>query len=297
MRWCLIILMVCLPTGLARAETSEADKAKARKLVKIAKVMLKKKDLNQALRYFEQAHRYWANPVIQYNIAVVHMAKGSKVKAAYALRKYMKTATADQKARLPVALRKVLTQVAVLRIKARATDVAIWVEGKLEGMGTVEVVVLPGKRTVEFRKGEKVMEAKDLDTAGGQTLIYNQGGPSPTPPPPPPPADTKKLHWVYFVAAAGLAVVAGAVAVGTGVRTLALYDEFKKDTSDTDIQRQGKTMKAVTNAMIGVTAAAAVAAGVLAFFTRWKKTEKPNTVRVQPAVTPGGASVSLTLVF
>lgn len=304
MRWCLVILMLCLPGGLARAETSEADKAKARKLVKIAKKMLKKKDLDRALRYFEQAHRYWANPVIQYNIAVVHLAKGHKVKAAVHLRQYMKQATADDKARLPVALRKVLTQVAVLHIRAPAADVGIWVDGKLEGMGKVEVVVLPGARKVEFRRGVTVVSQKTLNAVGGQNLVFapeagprntgngtgSGGGTTPT-------DKNKKLHLAYFVAAAGLAVVAAAVAVGTGVRTLALHDEFKKDPTDTDVQSKGKTMKNVTNAMMGVSFAAAAAAVVLAIFTQWKKTEKPTAVRVQPAVTPGGASVSLTVQF
>jgi len=297
--------MLCLPVGLARADTSEADKAKARKLVKIAKKMLKKKDLDRALRYFEQAHRYWENPVIQYNIAVVHMAKGHKVKAATHLRHYMKKASADEQARLPVALRKVLTQVTVMYIRAPASDIAIWVDGKLEGMGKVEVVVLPGKRKVEFRRGAEVVSEKILDATAGQTLVFSPDARSSTSRSPgtgsggtgQPTDQKKKLHWAYFVVAAGLAVVAGAVTVGTGVRTLALHDEFKNDPNDTDVQSQGKTMKAVTNAMIGVTAAAAVAAGVLAFFTQWKKAEKPSTVQVQPAVTPGGASLSLTVQF
>jgi hypothetical protein len=102
---------------------------------------------------------------------------------------------------------------------------------------------------------------------------------------------------VWFVAAAGLAAVAGVVTIGTGVKTLALYDEFKKDPNDTAVQKQGKTMKAVTNAMIGVTAAAAVAAGVLALFTRWKSKEKPSTVEVLPGVAPGGATIHLSLEF
>jgi hypothetical protein len=295
--------MLCLPTGPARADTSEADKTKARKLVKIAKRMLKKKDLDRALRFFEQAHRYWANPVIQYNIAVVHLAKGNKVKAVIHLRKYMKQASSADQVRLPEALRKVLSQVAVLHIRAPAADVAIWVDGKLEGMGKAEVVVLPGKRKVEFRKGEEVVSQKTLNAVGGQTHVYSSdtgmsstgtGGTSGSTTP----TDRgKKMHWTYFVAAAGLAVVAGVVTIGTGVRTLALKDEFDRDQSDTDVQSKGKTMKAVTNAMIGVTAVAAVTAGILAFFTQWKKTEKPHTIRIQPALTPGGASMSLSVRF
>ncbi len=302
MRWCLIILMLSLPVGTAHAETSEADKAKARKLVKIAKKMLKKKRLVRALRYFEQAHRYWENPVIQYNIAVVHLALGNKVKAAVHLRQYMKKASPDAQARLPVALRKVLTQVAVMHIQAPAPDLAIWVDGKLEGMGKVVVVVLPGKRKVEFRRGDDVVSEKTLTTSGGQTLVFSpEGSRRPIGPggtePKQPSDGGKKLHWAYFVAAAGLAVIAGAVTAGTGVRTLALKDEFDKDQTNTDVQNQGKTMKAVTNAMVGVTASAALAAGVLAYFTRWKTAEKPTAVQIQPAVLPGGASVSLSVRF
>jgi hypothetical protein len=296
MRWCLVFLMMSLPVGTAHAETNEADKAKARKLVKVAKRMLKQKRLARALRYFEQAHRYWDNPVIQYNIAVVHLALGDKVKAATHLRQYMKTATSDDQVRLPAALRKVLSQVAVMHIRAPASDLAIWVDDKLKGMGKVVVVVLPGERNVEFRRGEKVVFHKTVKVAGGQTFVYNPASTAHTQPPPIT-NTAKKLHWAYFVAAAGLAVVAGAVTIGTGMRTLALHDEFEKDPSDTDVQSQGKTMKATTNAMIGVTAAAAVAAGVLAFFTQWKKTEKPSALRFQPAVIPGGASVSLSVQF
>jgi hypothetical protein len=200
-------------------------------------------------------------------------------------------------------LRKLLAETSVLDIKAPDAGIAIWVDGKLEGMGSAEVVVLPGKRPVEFRKGGKVLLKKTLHAKAGQVLLFSPtltpdarrpppgGGTTPTDP------GRKKLHWAYFAGAAGLAVLASAVMIGTGVKTLELHDRFESNPDDTDAQSQGKTMKAVTNAMVGVASAAAVTAAVLAFFTRWRKPERASAVQVQPRVGPGGASVTLAVEF
>ncbi|MFH2005304.1 MAG: hypothetical protein ABI333_01840 [bacterium] len=309
MRWCPLVMVLVLQcasaTATAAPSASEGDKAKARSLVRTAKKLLKKRNLRQAIRFFEQAHRYWPRHEIQFNIAVVYLELKDKVKAATHLRSYLKYATSAERARLPLPLAKLLTETGVLRLQAPARDIAIWVDDRLEGMGKIEVVVLPGKRVVELRKGDRVLTRKTLDVTGGQTLVWTPetdvverrrvaGGDGSTTP-----ADggRKKLHWVYFVATAGLAVVAGLTTIGTGVKTLQLHDDFKADPTNTNIQDEGNRFKTATNVLLGITAAAGITAAVLAFFTRWKKKEKSSAVKVQPGVTPGGASVSLQLEF
>ena len=59
---------------------------------------------------------------------------------------------------------------------------------------------------------------------------------------------------------------------------------------------QGRTLtyRLVTNVLIGISAGAAVAAAVIAIYTRWKPAkEKPAPVTILPGVAPGGGTLTL----
>jgi hypothetical protein len=284
---------------------SEEDKAKARKLVKLAKRFIRQKQFQQAVDTLEQAYRYWARKEIQFNIALVYLELGKKVKAYQHLRRFLRASPPEMAGRLPAPLARLRSELGVLRVTTPAKDLTIVVDGKPRGRGSAEVVVLPGTHRVLLQRGGETIQQKELRVTAGATVVWEaevvtRPRPRKGPTQPDPGAslsDRKKLHWMWFAATAGLAVAAGVVMVGTGVKTLQLGEDFEADPYNRDLQREGRTYKATTNVMIGVSAAAAISAAVLAFFTRWPGQEKPDAVQVRPGVAPGGASVTLDFSF
>jgi hypothetical protein len=89
------------------------------------------------------------------------------------------------------------------------------------------------------------------------------------------------------------------VAFGTGAKALQINRNFKDvyrigGYVDTDLRDEGKMYQNITNGMWGVAAGAAVAAGVLAIFTRWRRREKPARVSAAPLIGPGTAGFTFT---
>jgi hypothetical protein len=283
---------------------SPTAKAKARKLVKLAKRFIRQKQFKRAVATFKQAYRYWARKEIQFNIALVYLEMGAKVKAYEHLRVFLRASDPDVISRLPAPLARLRNELGVLRVTTPAKDLDIVVDGTRRGTGRAEVVVMPGEHQVRLERSGETIQKKKLRVSGGATVVWDAEAVSRPPPregpdgpePIAPSSDRKQLHWAWFAAAAGLAVVAGGVVVGTGVKTLQLGEDYDADPSR-DLQKEGRRYKVATNVMIGVSAAAAVSAAVLAFFTRWSRRERPSAVQVRPGVSPGGASLTLDFSF
>ena len=101
-----------------------------------------------------------------------------------------------------------------------------------------------------------------------------------------------KVHWGYFAAASGLTVVAGGLMVWLGLETNDLEERFQAGPTPS-LQSRGRRYRAATNAMVGLTSAAAITAAVLAFYTRWKGKERTSARRVTPVISPGAAGVTV----
>jgi len=279
-------------------------KAKARKLVKLAKRFIRQKQFKRAVVTFKQAYRYWARKEIQFNIALVYLEMGAKVKAYEHLRVFLRASDPGVISRLPAPLVQLRDELGVLRVTTPAKDLDIVVDGTRRGTGRAEVVVMPGEHQVRLERNGETVQKKQLRVSGGATVVWDAEAVSRPPPrkgpddpdPIAPSSARKQLHWAWFAAAAGLAVVAGGVVVGTGVKTLQLGEDYDADPTR-DLQQEGRRYKVATNVMIGVSAAAAFSAAVLAFFTRWSRRERPSAVKVRPGVSPGGASVTLDFSF
>lgn len=104
----------------------------------------------------------------------------------------------------------------------------------------------------------------------------------------------------YTLTFAVVAVAVAVAATGTGVKALQLNKEWK-DTGSASTRKSGMLLQGVTNALWGVSAAAAVTAAILAIFTRWKRT-KPDrdqsaALDVDVGPLPGGASVRVSTRF
>lgn len=169
----------------------------------------------------------------------------------------------------------------------------------------------PNRETVEALIRECEVEVqktkKERDRPVGATAASppeKSTAPS-SPEPPPKPTITARpregLHPVWFWSCAGLAgalLVTGAV---TGVLTLDMSSEYKDSATPQNRRRELKDNAAITGNVSTVTiaagAAAAVATGVLFFFTRWGGDNEREQPRVSGAVLPGGGGFSLQASF
>jgi tetratricopeptide (TPR) repeat protein len=308
-------------TGRATAQT-EAEKEKARKLFIEGKKLFSQKAFGRAIANFKKAYSYWKRKEIQFNIALAYYNLGDAVGAVTHLRKFLVKASEDEKQAIPSPLMRMIQKVGVLTVQMPDPAAEIWIDGELEGRGRVEKVLKPGRVSIQIRLDDKTVAQKRMSVEAGThrvwelTQIPKKTKPLPDPAKPRPGegkdkggSSLQRLHWAYFAAAAGLAVVSGAVVAGLGAKTLQIQDDWKaadeagdQDEADS-LSDKGVTYRTATNAMIGVTAAAAAGAAVLAIFTRWRSPERPGPepsegggsgeeeVEVHPMISPGGAGV------
>jgi hypothetical protein len=302
MRFLLLALALLLLAPAAEGRAAAPDKASARKWVAEGKRLLGMKKHAEALAAFEQAYRYWQRPEIQFNIALVYVDMGDKVAAATRLRVWLRTASPAEQKALPQPLRRLLEEVAVVKVDSPRPEAVIYVDGKRVGSGSAEVVVLPGTRAFELREGDRVLVRRELSVEAGGKLVWNpviletrpveRVRPVTPAPRPRPFARRQRLHWAYFTATAVVAVVAAGALVGTGMKTLDLLDRWRAEPTR-DVQREGRTYRNVTNALVGVSAAAATTAAILAVFTRWKGKERDTSVVLEPRLGPDLLGLSL----
>lgn len=315
------VFIASAAAGARADEPTKKDKVKAKRLFRQGHRLFKRRKYSQSVEAFKKAYKFWGRREIHFNIAFAYAKLGEKVKAVTHLRKFLKEATPAEKRRVPRILRKMQQSVGVLVIQVPSDEAKIFVDGRDAGSGRVEIVVETGKRVVEIRLKDKTVAKKEFDAEPGMEKLWEltelprpeprpdprpepRPDPRPGPPPDPTPDPTPKakpktgLHWAYFAAAAGLAVVAAGVAAGTGVKTDSLREDYEK-TPTRSTMDQGNTMRRTTNAMWGVAAGAAAGAAVLAIFTQWSKPKESNQppsggVTVTPGVSPGGVSLHVS---
>lgn len=119
--------------------------------------------------------------------------------------------------------------------------------------------------------------------------------------------DRRRVHRGWFWAAFGLSAALLAAGGITGVMALVAQGEYddlnRADRTDDDHQRlldardRVETLGPATDALLGIGAAAAVAALVLAFFTDFDGEPSPGTARLAPTIAPDGAVLSLMGAF
>lgn len=299
----------------AGEEPSEEDKTQARRYFSQGQKLFRRQRFSQAVEAFEKAYQYWGRREVHFNIAFSYARLGEPVKAVTHLRQYLREATEPEKRKVPALLRKMQQSVGVLIIRVPSDEARIYVDGRDEGTGHVEIVVETGVRMVEIRLRGKTVAKNEMDAEPGIEKIWEltelpgtEPKPDPKPDPRPDPRPdpitppivedppSRGLHWAYFTAAAGLAAVAAGVAGGTGFKTNSLRKDYE-DNPTRSTMNKGNTMRRVTNAMWGVSAGFAAGAAVLAIFTEWKKPTKKiipgdGTVTVVPGVNERGASIN-----
>jgi tetratricopeptide (TPR) repeat protein len=313
------VLFLCLICGSLLGQTqpgwapaearaaSRADRDRARTLLARGKKRMRQGHYPSAVRLFEQAYRFWPRREIQFNLALAHLELGDKLAAARHLRRYLAEATPAERKALPERFRRLQRQVGVLRVETDDPKVRIWIDGKRRGSGRVKVVVLPGTRAVELRRGSRVLARKELEVAGGREVVWDPPPLLPSRRRPPNPErrrprrdddqGRKRLHWGLFVTAAAVAVGAGAATTYTGVRTLQIRDELSRSYSDAAV-KELERHELATNVLIAVTSAAVVTAAILAIFTRWREEPRPgDSATVRPTFGPGEVGIGVSVTY
>ena len=300
---------------------------KARDILRARLKNVKSPELKQRL---ERAIR-----AAEFNLAIIYYKMHRPIQSVTYLRHFLEKASAKERRDVPAEVMAQQSKVGVLIVRAPSDEATIWIEGRYVGRRQVELVMPPGTLHVSIKVNDRTVASKTIDILPGTQPIWevatlqprqgshprgrtiaprgagrsDVGAMSRAEPVggsvgdaakrPGGPKKSRKLHWAYFAAAAGLAAVLGGATVFTGVKTLRLKDDFDKAADQQekhDLKSQGLTYRTATNALIGVTAVVAAGAVVLAVFTEWKKpSEKnsPSSWRILPSFGPKGAVLTL----
>lgn len=310
----LVMILVWAPTPVraapaptpatgATAEPDPGAKKKARKHFAKGSRHYSKERYKQAIAEFNQAYSLWKNPRILLNIAICYSEMGDAVKAVTFLRRALKTANDEQRAKLqksvPPKLQARKGEVADLEVVMPNAAAEIYLNGELAGRSPVQRVVAPGTVRLTVKLNGQVKVTKTLELKAGERRTFSlEGWPATDAPKPPGRSWRARLAKlpVYYVGAAALLTLVGLGAlIGTAVRTEQIQDDYYANPS-LDTHDKGIRYRTATNVLIGVTVAAGVATGVLALFTDWKrlpwKKEQAANTLILPSVGPGGIGLS-----
>jgi tetratricopeptide (TPR) repeat protein len=199
------------------------------------------------------------------------------------------------------------------RCEVEADGFAIGVESRAEHVLFLEpgehelVAAFPNgtssSKTVEAEAGEKRQfrfeQSEGKAPAGGGTSGGSSGAGGRRGGPPRPPQDEGGLHPGWFLGATAITLGLGATTVWSGIDTENLADEYQQDRTRA-LYDEGKDSQLRTNILIGATAAAGVATGLIGiFWTDWDgspdgeqraQSEMPD---VRFGASPSGASMTV----
>lgn len=282
-----------------------AANAEAKKYFEEAQRHYERGRYGEAVKAFLKAYGYSKHPVIIYNLALAYAMRKEWVQAATYLRIYLQKVP-DAARRLPRALRRARRKVATLTVEVPDPKAEIYVDGRRRGKGKVVVLVMPGRRAVEVRLGDRIVARKVLRLARGKEkhweltrASWDEARKKPPPPVNPPTVKRRwelgRLHWAYFAAAAGLTAAALAVSAWTSVRTKQLHDRYMDDRSNVSLYNEGNRYRDASTAMWIATGVVAAGAAALAVFTRWRgpEPEKATQVSASP-MWPAGINLTVT---
>lgn len=312
-------LSAALPTARAQKPQPPTDqKAQVKKLFAEGSALYAKNKFREAIEVFAKAYAIWKNRKIMLNIAICHAELGEHAKAVESLEEALKGASEEEikaiRAKMPKVLKKSEQQVAVLTVVMPDPFAEIIIDTQSVGRSPVTKALDSGPHVVEIRLSGQVKVKKIINLTPGQKETWKlDAWPArapairPRPGTPETPTTEKKsffkkyarLPYYYLLGAAGLTLVSGITIIGTGAMAKKYHDDYYSNPT-WSARNKGIKYRDATNAMIGITVAAAVATGVLALFTDFKtfnrlfkKKEKAGSARLTPFVGPGRAGVVL----
>lgn len=312
LRSCVTLIAIAFPLVLGSRPTqaAPADKQLARRHFARGKRHFLAGEYAKAVRAFEQAYHHRPHRVILFNIALAQARRGKALAAATQLRLYLQQAHPSDPP-LPAELRRIQRRVGVLWVRVKNPLARIYIDGRFVGVGSAVLVVRPGQSAVVVKLGLRVLARKILRITAGKKHLWDlpdadattstttaeSTGASPAPGATTPPSGGwrrfRRLHWGYFTATTGATVSLLIAAIATSVQARSLHDDYAADPTNTALRDQGQRTQRVSNALWGVTVASAVAAAVVAIFTRWKPAERAQRFALRPTLGLGQAGLSL----
>jgi tetratricopeptide (TPR) repeat protein len=254
-------------------------------------------------------------PIVLYNIAVSYDSLEQYAEAVKYYEKYLmdeKELSKGQKSKILKRIDTLRTYLGILDLSVDEDGAEVLVDDRLVGITPVKAVLIEtGNHTLTLRKpgfleikksftiiSEKTLSLKvtmdeamvqeTADGSGGkaQAKVHKAKG-------------RKKLGPAAFAATMSLTAAAGVCAIALGATAVKKDDEIKgmfESENWKAVADERDRLSAAADAMIAVTAAAAVATIVLAVFTDFKKEKKPAAF-VAPAGAGRGAMAGLSLSF
>ncbi len=294
-------LVACLALSLAgsatAAEVTPAQKKEAAALFRKGTAAFKKHDYLAAAAAFEEANSVAPHPAALFNAAKAYERAGELAPAANLCARYLRDAPEDDKRRdkargLLAELRPKLGRITVIAVDAE--DITL----NGEPLELEETYVNPGDHQVAGRFGYTKARRNVNVVAGSLERVtlepkkakavatLDEELPEEDAPPDEADDEAKGLSpTIFYVGVSATVVLAGAT-VWSGLDTNSARDEFDKNPTPDGLE-EGESKQKRTNLLLGVTALAGVATGVIAYFTDFSGKKPPPP--------PEGGDVALDL--
>jgi tetratricopeptide (TPR) repeat protein len=295
-RFTALLLLAFWLCSAGQVSARVPDKKTARSMMALGHQYFAAKQYVKAIAALKKAYAAWPRHEIQFNVAYSYAHLNNKIAAVTHLRMFLKHATEAQRVALPTVLSYMLKHSAILIVRTLEGTAAIYVDGKFAGRGKIDKVVEPGKRLVEIKWNDKTVVRRTVEVFPGVERVWRVPR-KPTSKPRPKTGSRstsgrRRLHWAYVVSVSSVAAALAAAAVGTGLKTWDLRAQFDDGPTEALLD-EGNRYRVITNVLWGVAGGAAVVAGILAIFTRWRKSKKTTGVTVAPHVGPGNVGLSV----
>jgi hypothetical protein len=301
--FCAFAVCVCVSLGVAPA-TAQSNIAAAAKAFSLAQQAELAGNHRAASEHYELADRMVPSPEALRSAARARQKAGDEAMAATHAEALQRRYT-DEKSRevaqeILTDLRPKLARVTL----ACARPCGVVVDGGAIGVEESRAHVFyveQGRHTIGADFGDNVTEQEVFEAKAGKSASLSiapaeaeaaTAGTSVdlTSPSRPPPAKGISRGW--FVASAAVTVGLAGASIWSGLDVLSKNDEYERDPTQARLDA-GQSAELRTNILIGATAVAAVATGVIAWKTRWSspKREQASTLGLVPS--EGGALVVL----
>ena len=264
-------------------------------------------EYGEAAEAFTKAYEARPHPAVLANIALCYDKAGRFPEAVIYYRRYIANPVEKGKnAEIRQRLQELKNQIGEFDIECPTAGCSIRVDGEDRGPAPVNAVVEPGSHKIEASVDgelrESIMERADAGTVVRVRLRADKAGDGPAPVAPgvpaaeggtgEAPAERDVSLGVPFWIASGVTVAAGATTVAFGVLTIKARDDYEASGyTDADLKEKGERDRLITNVMIGVTAAAGVAAVSFAihdiFFADKEEPAEDTGEGPEVAVVPG----------
>jgi len=312
------LIALVSPNAYADAKNDRL-KRKADEYFTRAEVMFESGEFERAAAAFVLAYETYPYPAVLANIGLSYDKAGNVPKAVETLRFYLSQVDEqDIQKWVPGRLAYLEKQVGELTIKCLAQGCTVFVDNTQHKDTLKSLILVPGDYQIRAYKGQHLIDQTTVSVKAGRItdiLVGDQSQDSevmdfsteeatsePKVDTEEPSGEKRKMILkAPFWISASLTLAAGVTAIAFGAVTLQTEESFN-NTEDTDLKDelrdQGTRQKIVTNVMIGIMSAGAVASVIFAVIDvrKAKKQRKEENANIRLNPMPG-LGLGLTVNF